>query len=92
MPVVSMGMVKCLIGLFVGGLLNLKQVNYMYEHLKDAARQGRPATVLINNNIVKIHQFLQKDVRYTLRQLACVTNLLARVHGILKKSKDNDKC
>ena len=31
-----------------------------YEHLKDAARQGRPATVTTNNNIVKIHQISQK--------------------------------
>ena len=59
-----MGMVKCLIGLFVGGLLNLKTG---YEHLKDTARQGRPATVTTNNNIVKNYQILQKDARYTVR-------------------------
>lgn len=29
-----------------------------YEHLKDATRQGRPATVTTNNSIVKIHHIL----------------------------------
>lgn len=48
--VISTGMVKCLIGVFVGGLLNLKQLGY--EHLKNAARQGLTATVTTNNNIV----------------------------------------
>jgi hypothetical protein len=44
---------------------------------KDTAWQVRPATVTSNNNIVKIHQILQKDTRYNL-SLACVL-------GILKK-------
>jgi hypothetical protein len=46
---IYMGMVKCFIGLFVDGLLNLKQFNIDNNaHLKDAARQGNPATVKTN--------------------------------------------
>lgn len=45
------------------------------EHLKDADRQGRPATVTTKHYIVEIHQILQKDVRYIVRQLAQMTNL-----------------
>lgn len=37
-------------------------------HLRDAAPQGRPATVTANNTVVKIHQFLQRDAKYTVRQ------------------------
>lgn len=56
-----------------------------YEHLKYAVRQDRPVTVKTNNNIVKIQQILQKDAKYTMRQLARMTNLsLACVHDILK--------
>jgi hypothetical protein len=53
----------------------------MYKHLKDAVRQGRPATVT-TNNIVKFHQILQKDTAYTVRQSARMADLsLARIHG-----------
>lgn len=38
------------------------------RHLRDAAPQGRPATVTTNNTVVKIHQFLQRDAKYTVRQ------------------------
>lgn len=41
-----------------------------YKHLKDANRQGRPSTFTTKHYIVEIHQILQKDVIYTLRQLA----------------------
>lgn len=37
---------------------------YVCGHLRDAAPQGRPA----NNTVVKIHQFLQRDAKYTVRQ------------------------
>lgn len=46
-----------------------------YEHFKDAARQVGPATVTTNNYIVKIQQILQKDAKYTVSQLAQMTNL-----------------
>lgn len=32
------------------------------------APQGRPATVTANNTVVKIHQLLQRDAKYTVRQ------------------------
>lgn len=38
------------------------------RHLRDAAPQGRPATVTANNTVVKIHQFLQRDAKYNVRQ------------------------
>lgn len=38
------------------------------RHLRHAAPQGRPATVTANNTVVKIHQFLQRDAKYTVRQ------------------------
>lgn len=38
------------------------------RHLRDAAPQGRPVTVTANNTVVKIHQFLQRDAKYTERQ------------------------
>lgn len=41
---------------------------YVCGHLRDAAPQGRPATVTANNTVVKIHQFLQRDAKYTVRQ------------------------
>ena len=71
-----MGRAKCLTGLFVGG----------QQQLKDAARPGRPALTTTKGNIEKIQNILKTDARFTVRQLARMTNLsLARVHAILKK-------
>ena len=56
------------------------------QQLKDAARPGRPATTTTKGNIEKIRNILKTDARFTVRQLARMTNLsLARVHAILKK-------
>lgn len=56
------------------------------QQVKDATRPGRPATTTTKSNIEKIRNMLNKDARYTVRDLARLTNLsLARVHGILKK-------
>lgn len=46
-----------------------------FEHLKYVARQVGPAAVTTNNYIVKIQQILQKDAKYTVSQLAQMTNL-----------------
>ena len=55
------------------------------QQLKDAANPGRPATTT-KGNIEKIRNILKTDARFTVRQLARMTNLLlARVHAILKK-------
>ena len=55
------------------------------RQLKDAYT-GRPATTTSKGNIEKIRNMRKKDVRFTIRQLAGMTNSsLARVHGILKK-------
>ena len=57
------------------------------QQLKDAARQCRPATTTSKGNIEKIRHILKTDARFTVRQMAQMTNLsLARVHAILKKS------
>ena len=57
-----------------------------HQQLKDAAHTGRPATTTTKQNISRIRQILEKDARYTVRQLARMTSLtLARVHWILKK-------
>lgn len=58
-----------------------------HQQLKDAAHTGRPiATTTTKHNIERIRQILKKDARYTVRQLARMTNLpLAHVHCILKK-------
>ena len=57
------------------------------QQLKDAARPGCPATTTTKVNIEKIRNILKTDTRFTVRQLAQMTNLsLARVHGILKKT------
>ena len=56
------------------------------QQLKDATRQGRPVTTTTKGNIEKICDILKTDARFTVRQLARMTNLLsARVHAILKK-------
>ena len=56
------------------------------QQLKDAAHIGRPATTTTKHNIERIRQILENDARYTVRQLARMTNLsLARVHCILKQ-------
>ena len=56
------------------------------QQLKDASHTGRAVTTTTKSNIEKIRNILQKDARFTVRQLARLTNLsLARVHGILKK-------
>ena len=56
------------------------------QQLKDAARLGGPATTTTKGNIEKIQNIPKTDARFTIRQLARMTNLsLARVHGILKK-------
>jgi hypothetical protein len=53
--------------------------------LKDAAHTGRLATTT-KHNIELIRQILEKDARYTVRQLAIMAGLsLARIHCILKK-------
>ena len=55
------------------------------QQLKDAGRPGRPATKT-KRNIQKINDFLKKDSRYTLKDLARFTNMsLSQVHNILKK-------
>ena len=57
-----------------------------HQQLKDAAHTGRPATTTTKHNIELIRQILEKDARYTVRQLAKMTGLsLARIHCILKK-------
>ena len=49
------------------------------QQLKDAARPGRPATTTTIGNIEKIQNILKTDARFTVRQLARMTNLsLAR--------------
>lgn len=69
-----------------------KKKKLVYEHPKDSAHQIRPATVEINNNIVKNQQILQIDASYTVRQLFRMTNLaLERVHVIWKKNLSNAK-
>ena len=56
------------------------------QQLIDDACPGRPATTTTNGNIEKIQNILKTDARFTVRQLARMTNLsLARVHAILKK-------
>ena len=55
------------------------------QQLKDAARPRRPATTTIKGNREKIQNILKTDARFTVGQLARMTNLsLARVHAILK--------
>ena len=44
------------------------------QQLKDAARPGRPATTTTNGNIEKIQNILKTDARFTIRQLARMTN------------------
>jgi hypothetical protein len=59
-------------------LLNLR--------VKDNTRQGRPARTTTKNIIEKNQDMLNKDTRYTVRDLARLTNFsLSRVNGILKK-------
>jgi len=56
-----------------------------HQQLKDAAHTGRPATTTTKHNIERIRQILEKDARYTVRQLARMTSWpLAHVHCILK--------
>ena len=56
------------------------------QQLKDGARPDRPATTTTKGNIKKIQNILKNDARFTVRQLARMTNFsLARVYGILKK-------
>ena len=56
------------------------------QQMKDATPLCRPATTTTKGNIEKIRIVLKTDARFTVRQLARMTNLsLARVHGILKK-------
>ena len=43
--------------------------------LKDAARPGRPATTMTKGNIEKSRNILKTDARFTVRQLARMTNL-----------------
>ena len=77
-----MGRTKCLTGLFVGGY----KFSAGQQQLKDPARPDRPATTTTKGNIEKIQNILKTDARFTVRQLARMTNLsLARVHAILKK-------
>ena len=56
--------------------------------MTDAARPGRPAPTTSKGNIEKIRNILKTGARFTLRQLARMTNLsLARGHAILKKER-----
>ena len=73
-----MGRAKCLTG--------LAKFSAGQQQLKDAAGPGHPARTTTKGNIEKIRNILKTDVRFTVRQLARMTNLsLARVHAILKK-------
>ena len=55
------------------------------QQLKYAARPGRPATNTTRDNFEKIRNIPKADARFTVRQLARMTNLsLARVHGIFR--------
>ena len=56
------------------------------QQLQDTAHTGHPATTTTKSNIEKICNTLQKDSRFTARQLAQLTNLsLVQAHAILKK-------
>ena len=56
------------------------------HNLKDVARSVRPPTTATKSYIKKITDSLNKDARYTLRDLARFANFsLAQVHGILRK-------
>ena len=57
------------------------------QQLKYAASPGRPVTTTTKGNIEKNPKsILKTDARFTVRQLARITNLsLARVHAIFKK-------
>jgi hypothetical protein len=55
------------------------------QQLTDAAHTGHPATTTTKYNIAIIRRILKKDARYTVRQLARMTNLpIARFHCITK--------
>lgn len=56
------------------------------ESVKDAPYSGRPKSAVTQCNVNKIKSIIAKDARFTVRQLARMTNLgLASVHFILKK-------
>ena len=58
------------------------------QQLKDAARPGRTATTTTEYKIKNICDLLEKDARFTVRQLARFTNRpLSQVHDILKHLK-----
>ena len=55
------------------------------ESVKDAAYLKIPRSAVTKSNIIKINSIIEKDVRFTVRQLAQMPNLsLASVHFILK--------
>ena len=56
------------------------------ESVKVIPYSGRPRSAVTKSNIYKIKFIIEKDARFTVRQLAQMTNLgLASVHFILKK-------
>ena len=62
------------------------------QQLKDAAHPGPPATTATKHNIKKIRYLLKKDARFTVRQLAWLTNRsLSQVHDILKNHLKHKK-
>ena len=56
------------------------------ESIKDAPYTGRPRSAVTKYNVAKIKSIIEKDARYTVRQLAHMTNLdLASVHFIFNR-------
>ena len=56
------------------------------EFVKDAAKSGRPVTVIGKTNISKVREIIESDSRYTIRDIAKVVGIsLSRVHFILKR-------
>ena len=56
------------------------------QDLKDAARTGRPQTTTTKSNMKQITDLLNKDARYTVRDLTRLANFsVARVLGILRR-------
>ena len=58
------------------------------ESVKDAPYSGRPRSAVTNSNMNKIKSIIEKDARFTAKQLAQMTDFgLASVHFILKKMR-----
>ena len=81
--VLFMGVNKCHFQQFIDGLQNSVPVR---NQSKMPPYSGRPRSAVTKSNINKIKSIIEKDARFTVRQLAQMTNLgLASVHFILKK-------